>query len=1024
MKRLILFLFALSLQAATYYVASASSSPAGNDSNNGSIGAPWLTLNHAMQTIACGDTVNIVADGNRVAGDSNIPYLSGCSSTTTIQSSKTAMLQPVGYRTNPASDSANYGKLTMTGQGIWAQVEGHGSYSSGCLLTTLSSDTFTLGFCNIGWITGNVSNGTAIFLEVANEGFNTAATVPAGLTTLTHYYIVNCSSCTGSGGTFKLAATPGGAAITGLTCNSPSCVIGAVRIYEPLQVNTSADTITSPDTLSVMGTNTPIYFSAASLQLSTLTTPAAALPSPLQLDTLYYMVNVSGRQFQVATSPGGSAIDLTTVGTGGFSMSDSRAPNHFKFDGLELMQAAGHAIFGGMFIFGSGNEASTLGMVNNMEVGRTWIHEDPSQEGQPTGPQRGIFDNSATLSVHDNYIAGMTNGEANGIAGCGSPGPTTVTNNFIEASGENILYGGCNPASGIANANKTFTGNYFYKPPAWRINAFAGVPSGACWYDNYDPNHTGGQWYTNTNTGQVYRCNSSGVWATTGSSVPAAYTVKTVTEHKNGRVFTYNGNVYAYNWPQAQSGQAFNIGQQQGSGPGIANDTIVITNNKLTHLNMFLNFGESCFLTVAIPCVTLPTDFTVRNNLAVMEQIACGVPSVGGTGDCGHQMYTMQSSGYPPANMTWDHNTIFITPDGFASAFPWFPAAAFLENTPGQGLMNNWVYKNSIMGYDWNGDGSACGGHISAQFTNSTFDHLANANAGCGSYSSVGATNTFTNWSPQSTNAAIGFTNLSTGDYHLSASSPYSAVGGCTTFCAPDGSDIGADIDKITAETSGALIGAPKWATRENFVITPGVTTAVATYTRPGSGACSLTLYNSPARISANENADTNTSGEKLDTRAGNTLVGANVTFNLGFNTALSPSTTYYYALSCVAADSSTWLLAGDSFTTQTGVSITTTCPMPDGLINAAYSPQTLTGTGGPLTWSITSGSLPTGLALITDTISGTPTVAGTSTFTLHAANGGDSADKSCTITINNSSTTSHPGSVFRSIQSRGTTTR
>jgi predicted amidohydrolase len=62
-----------------------------------------------------------------------------------------------------------------------------------------------------------------------------------------------------------------------------------------------------------------------------------------------------------------------------------------------------------------------------------------------------------------------------------------------------------------------------------------------------------------------------------------------------------------------------------------------------------------------------------------------------------------------------------------------------------------------------------------------------------------------------------------------------------------------------------------------------------------------------------------------------------------------------------------------------------TTDSLPDGEQDAAYG-ATLTATGGttPYSWSVVSGTLPAGLTLASDTgtISGTPTAAGTNTFT------------------------------------------
>ena len=80
-----------------------------------------------------------------------------------------------------------------------------------------------------------------------------------------------------------------------------------------------------------------------------------------------------------------------------------------------------------------------------------------------------------------------------------------------------------------------------------------------------------------------------------------------------------------------------------------------------------------------------------------------------------------------------------------------------------------------------------------------------------------------------------------------------------------------------------------------------------------------------------------------------------------------------------------------------------TTDTLPDGKVGEAYS-QTLSADGTtPITWSVENGDRPTGLSLNKDTgeISGTPTAAGTSTFTVKATNsaGGDTKELSITIT-------------------------
>ena len=80
-----------------------------------------------------------------------------------------------------------------------------------------------------------------------------------------------------------------------------------------------------------------------------------------------------------------------------------------------------------------------------------------------------------------------------------------------------------------------------------------------------------------------------------------------------------------------------------------------------------------------------------------------------------------------------------------------------------------------------------------------------------------------------------------------------------------------------------------------------------------------------------------------------------------------------------------------------------TTTSLVGGQVGTAYS-QILTSTGStPITWTIDSGSLPAGLSLNAGTgvISGTPTTAGTSNFTVKAANGTSPDDtQALSITI------------------------
>ena len=91
------------------------------------------------------------------------------------------------------------------------------------------------------------------------------------------------------------------------------------------------------------------------------------------------------------------------------------------------------------------------------------------------------------------------------------------------------------------------------------------------------------------------------------------------------------------------------------------------------------------------------------------------------------------------------------------------------------------------------------------------------------------------------------------------------------------------------------------------------------------------------------------------------------------------------------------------SITVHAGLSVTTTS-LADGVVGAAYS-QTLAAVGGDgsYTWAVSVDSLPVGLALSDSTgvISGTPTTAATSNFTVQVTSGdGQTATKELSITV------------------------
>ncbi len=682
MKRLALILLAcLSVHAqssespqlpATYYVASSASTPPGNNSNPGTAAAPWLTVAYAVANMGCGDTLNVVADGNFVAGDATLPPLSNCASTTTIQSSALAKFAPAGYRTNPATDGPNYGRLQMSASGIVSGAEVHGnSYGMpySCTWTGFSSITVANpGIFTVNCAAGlRIAIGSPVEFEISTNYPFPSVTLPAPLVFGQHYYVASANfSCImvygcGPGSTFSVAATPGGTPIQITACDS-NCSANTIAAA-PVGVNTSTSVLTSPDAFVNITNGTPVAFAAAGQQ------SYGTLPAPLQLNQTYYVVNLSGLNFQVAATLGGSFITLTTVGTGLTSVANTNVPHNWAFRGLEFAPL-GSTILYGMLQLGQATELSINGMVHHMEVDRCYFHgNDPASLGGYYNLVRGIGDNGQYVYIHDSYLSGNTLGESQAIQGAQAVGPTVIANNFMESATEITLYGGEWPGAGLANAYHTFSGNYYYKPPFWRYTAGSGVASGACLYDTTDPLRSGGEWYRDTTGMQYYQCGADGMWHATASTPPAGVLAplafKDEAEHKNGRVETYIGNIFNYSYIGGQF-EVLNFGQIVDSGPGTVNDTIAFINNASFNVLSLQTRDSRCLATSALPCIRPPSNHQAINNLTVINPLVCGTSF--NTSLCGYST-TLQGAQTTWDNFnsfgilqgdTWSHNTFWV----------------------------------------------------------------------------------------------------------------------------------------------------------------------------------------------------------------------------------------------------------------------------------------------------------------------------------------------------------------------------
>jgi len=139
--------------------------------------------------------------------------------------------------------------------------------------------------------------------------------------------------------------------------------------------------------------------------------------------------------------------------------------NHYRFIGLEIARAGDQMV--------SALATSPRGgPVDHLVFDRVWMHgEAPVETTRAlslTGMSQVAVVDSFFTDFHCIAVSGScTDAQVLGTGGGNSPsGPFKIVNNFLEASGENILFGG-SPAT-MTPADIEIRGNHMFKPLIWK----------------------------------------------------------------------------------------------------------------------------------------------------------------------------------------------------------------------------------------------------------------------------------------------------------------------------------------------------------------------------------------------------------------------------------------------------------------------------------------------------------------------------------------------------------------------------
>ncbi len=207
--------------------------------------------------------------------------------------------------------------------------------------------------------------------------------------------------------------------------------------------------------------------------------------------------------------------------------------HHYRFVGLEIAPAPG-VFLTNLVVLGR-DERREDAVPRTIVFERCYLHGDPA-----AGGRRGIALNSADTWVVDSYLSDFkeAGADSQAIAGWNGPGPFRILNNYLEAAGENVMFGGADPLiADLVPADIEIRGNHFSKPLEWRED-----PRGLR---------------------------------------DARWTVKNLLELKNARRVVIDGNLFERSWPQAQNGFAilFTPKNQDGQAPWTVVEDVIFANN-------------------------------------------------------------------------------------------------------------------------------------------------------------------------------------------------------------------------------------------------------------------------------------------------------------------------------------------------------------------------------------------------------------------------------------------------------------
>jgi hypothetical protein len=137
---------------------------------------------------------------------------------------------------------------------------------------------------------------------------------------------------------------------------------------------------------------------------------------------------------------------------------------HYVLRGLQIAAGPGVYMYD-VVSLGSTIPTNTTTLADDILIDQCYIYGDPK-----AGSKRGIALNGRNLAVTNSYISDFKSDfqDSQAIGGWYGPGPFKIMNNYLEGSGENIMFGGAAPPTpNIIPSDIEIVGNYIRKPLSW-----------------------------------------------------------------------------------------------------------------------------------------------------------------------------------------------------------------------------------------------------------------------------------------------------------------------------------------------------------------------------------------------------------------------------------------------------------------------------------------------------------------------------------------------------------------------------